>query len=521
MKNAVKFLSFLLCFAIILCCFAGCKKNGTENGANGFVIPENLMTEEEYRSELKNLLAGENFITADDEYLAKIDTLGDKLEEMIRYNTEDITEVEGTTYYLSNEGSDDNDGLTPETAWATLEKLEKFANFKEGDAVLFRRGDTFRGSIMARSGVTYAAYGEGHKPKLYASIDGKTYGNWVETDTENVWVLEEKILIDDVCAIVFGYDNDAPYASKELSISKLNRNLEFCYQGRSASDGKIDYKVYLYCDDGNPNDVYDVIEISLQKDIFEMASYAKNITIRNLELLFGSNPYFFTGGQNIIMEYCVCGWQGGGTDSNGVQLGGGAGAWLKCDNLVYDHCYFYQQFDSGVTPQYDYEEETPSVFKNFITTDCLFETCEYTLEYFNTQNNTLENRFENMYFGYNFCREGGAGFGTKASQSAYVKSWGHENTCVDCTIEYNVFDRATSYTLQINGYEQKTDGNVLSYDYIPKLQNNIYLQIKDKKFAQINKIDYKYNEETYNALKDLGVETGALYVFTEKKSSSK
>lgn len=516
MKTSIKFLSFLLCFAMILCCFAGCNKKGNENGE--FVIPKDLMTEEGYRTALKDLLAGENFITADDAYLSKVNTLGDKLEEMIRYNTEDVSDIKGTTYYVSNEGDDKNDGKTPETAWATLEKLDKFAAFKEGDAVLFRRGDTFRGNIFARSGVTYAAYGEGHKPKLYASVDGKTYGEWKETDTKNVWVLEEKILTKDINCVVFGYDNDAPYATKEFSIKKLNRNLEFCFQGASADDGRIDYKLYLYCDEGNPNDVYDIIEISLQEDMFEMAPYAKDITIRNLEIVFGSNPYFFTGGKNIVMEYCVCGWMGGGTDANGVRLGGGAGAWLECDNLVYDHCYFYQQFDSGVTPQYDYEDKTPSIFKNFITTDCLFETTEYTLEYFNTQENTLENRFENMYFGYNFCREGGAGFGTKASQSAYIKSWGHENTCINSTIEYNVFDRATSYTLQINGFEQKATGNVLSYKFIPKMQNNIYLQIKNKKFAEINKVDYKFNEQAYNDLKSLGVETGALYVFTEKET---
>ena len=30
------------------------------------------------------------------------------------------TEAEGTVYYISNSGNDENDGLSPETAWATL-----------------------------------------------------------------------------------------------------------------------------------------------------------------------------------------------------------------------------------------------------------------------------------------------------------------------------------------------------------------------------------------------------------------
>lgn len=514
MKKFLRIICFLLILTILGSCFIGCNKKDDHD--SNFKVPKDLLTEEGYRNELKALLGGKNFVNADDAYLKKIDTLGDKLEEMIRYNLEDVKDIKGTTYYLSNEGNDKNDGKTPETAWATLKKLQT-ATLKEGDGVAFRRGDTFRGNIFARSGVTYGAYGEGHKPRILASYDGKTYGEWKETDTKNVWVLDKKITERDINVVVFGYDNDAPFANKEFSISKLNRNLEFCFMGQIIKEGRSDFKLYLYCDEGNPNDVYDVIEISRQVDPLEMASYAKDITIRNIEFIFGSNTYFFTGGKNIRLEYCVNGWQGGGTDSNGTRLGGGSGAWLECDNLVYDHCYFYQQFDSGVTPQYDYEDKTPSIFKNFITTDCLFETTEYTLEYFNTQENTLENRFENLYFGYNFCREGGAGFGTKASLSSYIKSWGHENTCIDSQIEYNVFDRATALTLEIIGYEQKSSGNVISYKHIPKLNNNIYLQAKDKKFANINNINYKFNEATYNELEKLGVETGALYVFTTKK----
>ena len=334
-------------------------------------------------------------------------------------------------------------------------------------------------------------------------------------------MLDKKINVKDIGVVVFGYDNDAPYANKETSKSKLNRNLEFVFQGPYADDGGVENKIYLYCDQGNPAEVYDVIEISLANDNVEMEKNTHDVTLHNLEFIFGTNLFFITGGQNITVKYCVTGWAGGTSTGRGeARLGGGSGAWLVCKNIVYDHCYFYQQFDSGVTPQYDYEDKTPSIFEDFITTDCLIETCEYPLEYFNTQENTPENCFKNMYFGYNFCREGGEGFGTKASQSAYVKAWSHENTCFDCVIEYNVFDRALSLTHQINGYEQSSSGNTLSYDRIPELKGNIYIQLKNKKFAEINKVSYKYNQETYAELEKLGVETGARYIFTEKQSSS-
>lgn len=45
----------------------------------------------------------------------------------------------GTAYYVSNQGDDGNDGLSPETAWATLARVNQ-ASLAYGDAVFFERG---------------------------------------------------------------------------------------------------------------------------------------------------------------------------------------------------------------------------------------------------------------------------------------------------------------------------------------------------------------------------------------------
>ena len=54
--------------------------------------------------------------------------------------SEDVLKIKGTTYYVSNEGDDKNDGLSPKTPWKTIEKVS-LADLNEGDGVLFRRGD--------------------------------------------------------------------------------------------------------------------------------------------------------------------------------------------------------------------------------------------------------------------------------------------------------------------------------------------------------------------------------------------
>ena len=61
------------------------------------------------------------------------------------------------------------------------EKLFIFALIllQSGDAVLFRRGDLFRGNLKTFSGVIYGAYGEGEKPIISASEEnGAVESNW-------------------------------------------------------------------------------------------------------------------------------------------------------------------------------------------------------------------------------------------------------------------------------------------------------------------------------------------------------
>ena len=49
----------------------------------------------------------------------------------------------GTAYYVSNQGDDGNDGLSPETAWSTLDRVNQ-ASLEYGDAVFLERGGVWR-----------------------------------------------------------------------------------------------------------------------------------------------------------------------------------------------------------------------------------------------------------------------------------------------------------------------------------------------------------------------------------------
>jgi len=81
------------------------------------------------------------------------------------------TPIESSAYYVSAAGNDASNGLTPETAWRTIDKVNaSMGSIEPGESILFRRGDTFYGTInITKSGtsgnpITFGAYGTGAKP---------------------------------------------------------------------------------------------------------------------------------------------------------------------------------------------------------------------------------------------------------------------------------------------------------------------------------------------------------------------
>ncbi len=82
-----------------------------------------------------------------------------------------IAEETAVTYYVSSSiGDDANNGVTPETAWKTLDQVNDA--IKSGDTILLKRDDLFRGFIKTfkDEDVTIGAYGSGTKPILKGSV---------------------------------------------------------------------------------------------------------------------------------------------------------------------------------------------------------------------------------------------------------------------------------------------------------------------------------------------------------------
>lgn len=104
-----------------------------------------------------------------------------------------IKSVAQTTYYVSSDGNDTLAGSSPATAWKTIDRVNNGINtMQPGDAVLFNKGDEFRGEIIiSRSGTATAnlkfdSYGTGAVPILNAA---EVITGWTSPGN-NIWVAD-------------------------------------------------------------------------------------------------------------------------------------------------------------------------------------------------------------------------------------------------------------------------------------------------------------------------------------------
>jgi len=330
------------------------------------------------------------------EFLNSMDKYAEKRANEIR-NTKDYVSGEKSFYYVSNDGNDENNGRTPETAWKSLKKVSE-TEFSEGDVVSFRRGDLFRGFLKTKSGVTYCAYGTGEKPRFCSGDkDMSNPDLWEIYDAEkHIWKCKEKTL--DVGTIVFNhgekhsrklipsYINES-FVCRDNNDIKFDMSIEmeydldlFCdcseYTHTNPSKGenfpipdlsKPCYgNLYLRCDRGNPGQVFESIEFLVKRHMIIVGSNS-SVHIDNLCLKYIGQHAISAGGnvKNLKVTNCEIGWIGGciqhydGTDPNYPQgkrgtvtrFGNGVEIYGGCDGYEVSNCYIYQVYDAGITHQ--------------------------------------------------------------------------------------------------------------------------------------------------------------------------
>jgi hypothetical protein len=99
-----------------------------------------------------------------------------------------LTGVGPPTFYLSAMGNDSADGLTPDTAWATIQKANSSLP-ADGSIVLFRRGEIFYGELNLPFRCEVGAFGTGVKPILTMFKLLNRSKGWTEYSAD-VWKID-------------------------------------------------------------------------------------------------------------------------------------------------------------------------------------------------------------------------------------------------------------------------------------------------------------------------------------------
>lgn len=455
-------------------------------------------------------------IKATNEFLAEMDALAKKrIDEIL--GAKDEVEIKGTTYYVANDGDDAADGKTPATAWKTLARVTE-AELAEGDGVRFRRGDLFRGAFKTKPGCTYAAYGEGEKPKFYGwDFSLADPALWELYDAEhNIWKMTKLIL--DCGTLVFN-DGEAhcrkliPSYRNGKFVCRDNEDIEFCmardmdrdldmvcfYDERTTDkptkgedfpipimDAESLGTLFLRCDKGNPAEVYSEIEALPRRGCVGIGRNA-NVTVDNLCLKYIGCHAISGGGHvsGLHVSNCEIGWIGGtiqhyfGTDPNYVQgrrgsvtrFGNGIEIYGGCDDYIVKDCYIYQVYDAGMTHQ------VTTNGKKYTMTDIHYvdnvvEYCVYSIEYFleKTAGDT-ESFIDNCEISGNILRFAGYGWGQQRHNThtpAHIKGWSYENTASNYTVKNNIFDRSAYRLVHLVAKKQESCPVMSANTYVQK-----------------------------------------------------
>ncbi|MBR5308716.1 MAG: hypothetical protein IKU43_08095 [Clostridia bacterium] len=449
-----------------------------------------------------------------EKYRAYLTAQQDMMRDRIR-NTKTNVKFKGKAYYVSNEGNDNNDGLTPETSWLTLEKVST-TELCEGDAVFLKRGQIFRGQIICQPGVTYSAYGEGNKPEIYGWYENFAGAdNWECINEEkHLWRLKKEI--PDTGTLVF---NEGEAHAIKLVPSYVNG--KFVVRDKHDVDFDIEKEatvnlafhqactkelingvplispactntgyVILRCDEGNPGAIYNSIEILPKRNTIACAG-KKNITIDNLCIKYcGAHGVGSGTTEGLTVQNCEFGWIGGAIQhynhgnpnrigyvtryGNGVEIYGG------CKDYTVDNCYFYQVYDAAITHQTDATGRHQEMI-NVKYTNNLIETSTYSIEYFLSFSDIGTNKsiMKDFYIGKNFMVDAGCGWGKQRynpETPAHIKSWNSQNPCINYVVENNVFFYSTHDLLQVG---------CLNKEGVPVMRNNVYIQKLGGSFGNV------------------------------------
>ena len=372
------------------------------------------------------------------------------------------------TYYISVSGCDSNDGLTPETPWKTIQKLN--SSVKCGDTICFKRGDTFYGQIRAPKGntsttpTTYTSYGEGTKPII----------SEYKTARHNVW----EAYGDGIWRIDLTNTNNI-----DGNVSELDTNVGFMKVNGSIKPRKFfelkkleeqwDFyndKQYVYVKSiADPSTLANDIKFAC--NIINLP-FVDNLWVEDI-IFIGSGSHGISGTVNhATVRNCEFHELGGSELTTqfrpGVRYGNGLECWTDSSNVRVENCRFSNTFDVAITMQ---GNNVKRGWVNMTFRGNVIWNCQQGFEIWS--NGEFENTgFQNCVFENNVCIDTGYSWGYEVRGnkhcSAHLLIYQIECPLCDVIVRNNTF-----YNVKVTPIFKAGGLQAMPSDY--KIVNNLFM----------------------------------------------
>jgi len=353
----------------------------------------------------------------------------------------------GTTFYVSAHGSDSNSGVSPESPWQSIDKLNsELMNFNPGDRILFRRGDLFKGFLEPARGeannwIQYSCYGSGEKPIISGAMDFSLSSDWVHSSV-NIWRTLNPVSrngsVYDVGAVFYNVHESAGF--RRWSMADLLYQGDFYFEPVKQGTIPDDPYLYLYSFT-NPGSYYDSIEASLRKHLVSLQQRSY-LLFQGLHFTQGAAHGF--GGSNnhhIIIKDCDFSYIGGGylfsDEGKPVRYGNGVEFWEDSHNNLVENNRFWEIYDTaltnqgragGVVQQYLF-------YRNNIIWNCGLAGFELWLQ-------SESSEMSHIYFIHNTVVNPGQGWGGETREdknSFHIAAYYNVSNGTDLVIKNNIF----------------------------------------------------------------------------------
>lgn len=351
----------------------------------------------------------------------------------------------GTIYYVSNDGSNGNDGLSEETPWQTIEHVNS-QSFSPGDAILFRAGNVWRDTLsITDSGssedyIYYSRYGDGENPRILGSNQAE---GWTETGTPNVWQAPGS------------FEDIRNYYGAEIFFV-TGETIEWgSYQGLSELSHEFDWSwdsgtIYVYSPE-NPGDRYDSIEVPQRFAVVEIPDTQPQdyIVVDGIDMFFGWNVGFYSGypaqeATDLIIRNCHIGYIGekGGARAYGLEV------WHS--NMLIENCVITDCGRRGISVNV-YLDGNSITIDNIIVRNNVFLRGQHTTSLDLSLSAGTGATVENVYFYNNYVDDSEIAWtrGDETSNQIFTQNSG--GYLSEIYIYNNIFVHATARNILCEG----------------------------------------------------------------------